>query len=107
MPIFRTPHATDGPAVHRLLSRCPPLDANSRYCNLLQCTHFADTSVVVEQDGEVVGFVAAYLKPRRATTLFVWQVAVAPEYRRQRLATRMLTWILMRNACRAVTHLET
>jgi L-2,4-diaminobutyric acid acetyltransferase len=104
---LRAPRLTDGPAVHRLIARCPPLDANSRYCNLLQCTHFADTSVVAERDGQVVGFVSAYLDPRRRDTLFVWQVAVAPECRRQGLAGEMLSAVLARNPCRRVTHVET
>ena len=40
------PDATDGVAVHDLVQRCPPLDSNSLYCNLLQCTHFAATSAL-------------------------------------------------------------
>ena len=105
--ILRVPLAADGAGVHRLIERCPPLDLNSRYCNLLQCTHFADTSVVAEQAGEIVGFVSGYREPGRDDTLFVWQVAVAPECRRQGLAGAMLTAILERDVCRDVTHIET
>ena len=105
--ILRMPLATDGAAVHRLIARCPPLDLNSRYCNLLQCTHFADTSCVAEREGDVVGFVSGYLEPSRDDTLFVWQVAVAPERRRQGLTGAMLSAILARDVCRHVTHLET
>ena len=34
---FRRPAMFDGPAVHNLIARCPPLDANSVYCNVVQC----------------------------------------------------------------------
>jgi L-2,4-diaminobutyric acid acetyltransferase len=99
--------ATDGAAVYHLIERCPPLDTNSRYCNLLQCTHFADTAIVAERNGEMVGFVSGYVDPRRTDTLFVWQVAVDPECRGQRLATRMLTKLLERESCRGVRYLTT
>ncbi len=104
---FRTPIATDGSGVHELVSRCPPLDVNSTYCNLLQCTHFAATSVVAESAGVLSGFVSGYLLPLDPTTIFVWQVAVAPECRSQGLAVAMLSSLLSRDVCRKVTSLET
>src|SRR3546814_3090873 len=42
--VLRMPRTEDGPAISRLVGDCPPLDVNSAYCNLLQCTHFADRS---------------------------------------------------------------
>jgi L-2,4-diaminobutyric acid acetyltransferase len=99
--------ATDGAAVHNLIARCPPLDTNSRYCNLLQCTHFADTSVIAEIAGNVAGFISGYLEPGRRDTLFVWQVAVAPECRGERLALRMLMQLLQRADRRNIRYLTT
>src|SRR3546814_14667808 len=46
--VLRTPLTEDGPSISRLVGDCPPLDVNSAYCNLLQCTHFVDTTVVAE-----------------------------------------------------------
>jgi L-2,4-diaminobutyric acid acetyltransferase len=104
---FRTPAPTDGSRVHELVSRCPPLDANSTYCNVLQCTHFAATSVVAESADVLAGFVSGYLVPSKPATIFVWQVAVAPEHRGQGLALAMLKHLLERDVCRKVTLLET
>lgn len=104
---LRAPRRQDGPALHRLVAACPPLDENSLYCNLLQTTHFADTCVAAEQAGQLVGFISAYLIPGRPDTLFVWQVAVGARARGRGLATRMLDDLLRRPGCREVTHLET
>lgn len=104
---LRQPVASDGPALHDLVAACAPLDANSRYCNLLHCTHFATTSVAATRAGELVGFISGYLLPTEPRTLFVWQVAVAPSARRQRLAQRMLRDLLQRPACRHVEFLHT
>lgn len=93
---FRNPTASDGPTLHHLIARCPPLDQNSRYCNLLQASHFGDTAIVAEADGHLVGFVTGYRIPGRARTLFVWQVGVAPEARGQGLALRLLEALLGR-----------
>jgi len=93
---LRRPRADDGPALHRLVKRCQPLDENSRYCNLLQVTHFRDTAIVAERDGELCGFVTGYRVPGRDHVLFVWQVGVSPEGRGQGLARRMLTALIQR-----------
>lgn len=98
---------SDGFRLHQLVAQCPPLDPNSMYCNLLQCTHFADTCVAAELDGELVGFISGYIPPQQPDTLFVWQVAVHEKGRGQGLAKRMLKDIVSREVCRDVTHLET
>ena len=104
---LRTPNLSDGMDVYRLVERCPPLDANSSYCNILQCGHFAQTSVAAEMNGEIVGFISAYKKPDQANTLFIWQVAVDEKARGQGLASKMLLHILQRSHCESVNHLET
>jgi L-2,4-diaminobutyric acid acetyltransferase len=80
----------DGPALHRLIEACPPLDTNSLYCNLLQSSHFASTSIAAKVNGVLMGSVTGYRIPDRPDTLFVWQVAVHPQARGQSLATHML-----------------
>jgi len=104
---LREPRASDGAGLHALVASCPPLDANSVYCNLLQCTHFTDTSVVAERDGELVGAITGYLVPGREDTLFIWQVAVGARARGEGLASRMLDHIVGREYCAGVTHMET
>lgn len=88
--IIRKPRVEDGAKLHELVAASEEMDDNSCYLYLLLCQDFADTCVVAEQDGAVVGFVTAYIPPQRPTSLFVWQVVVAPEARRQGLAGRML-----------------
>ena len=109
--ILRPPTPNDGASVFRLISRCPPLDINSMYCNLLQCAHFAGTSVAAVQtvntDEELVGFISAYLVPEHKGTLFIWQVAVDERARGTGLAGNMLKHILNRPQCSQITHLET
>ena len=104
---LRKPDSEDGAKLHALVKRCKPLDENSLYCNLLQCTHFADTCVAAELDGELVGFISAYIPPKQQNTLFVWQVAVSEKARGTGLGTLMLRGLLSRDACRQVTRLQT
>ena len=104
---LRRPTPLDGMDVFQLVKDCPPLDGNSSYCNLLQCSHFSSTSVAAEENGTLIGFISGYLVPERPNTLFVWQVAVAQSARGQGLARRMLQHILMRDNCSEVCYLET
>ncbi len=91
---LRQPQRSDGAALHNLIAACPPLDLNSIYAYLLLCLHHAQTSVVAEVDGELVGTITAYIPPQQPDSLFVWQVAVAPQQRGQGLGRRMLQHLL-------------
>ncbi|CAM5189722.1 L-2,4-diaminobutyric acid acetyltransferase OS=Castellaniella defragrans OX=75697 GN=ectA PE=3 SV=1 [Castellaniella defragrans] len=93
--------------LHGLVERCPPLDLNSVYLYLLLAEHFADTCIVAERDGVVVGMVTAYRPPGRTDSLFVWQVAVDPQARGEHLGLRMLTGLLARAHLRDVHWVET
>lgn len=104
---LRPPVSEDGRSVYELVSNCPPLDTNSAYCNLLQCTHFSDTSIIATSEGKTVGFVSGYLAPESPNKLFIWQVAVCESARGKKLAQRMIQHILARPFCRGVSHLET
>ncbi|HZJ94683.1 MAG TPA: diaminobutyrate acetyltransferase [Thiopseudomonas sp.] len=105
---LRQPTDGDGHALNQLVARCQPLDTNSVYCNLLQCTDFADTAIAAENaDGNLVGFISGYRPPARPDTLFVWQVAVDSSMRGQGLALRMLLALIERVAAQGVRFIET
>ncbi len=104
---LQIPTAEDGMAVHELVQQCPPLDTNSAYCNLLQCSHFADTSVAAVLEGQLVGFISGYIVPGKPDTLFIWQVAVSDKARGQGLASKMIQHILQRPNCSQVQYIDT
>lgn len=106
-PVLRRPEGDDGVRVHDLVAACPPLDPNSLYCNLLQCTHFADTCIVAEADGELVGWISGYRLPDDPATLFVWQVAVHARARGTGLGRRMLLELVERPALGDVRFVRT
>lgn len=101
------PDIGDGSRVHALIASCPPLDPNSLYCNLLQCTHFCDTCILAEMDDTLVGWISAYRPPREPDTLFIWQVAVAAEARGRGLAMHLIKALLARPACADVRRIRT
>ncbi len=94
-------------ALQQLIARCPPLDKNSTYCNLLQCHHFSDTCALAEQDGELLGFVSGYRLPSDPGVLFIWQLAVSPEARGEGLAIRLLQQQLSSDLQPPVRYLHT
>ncbi len=92
--------------VHQLVKQSHPLDTNSTYCNLLQCTHFCDTSVAAVLDGKLVGFVTAYIPPKETDNLFIWQLAVSESCRGAGLAKTMINWLIGRPNLKRVTRLS-
>lgn len=103
---YRTAEPEDGRAVHRLVDETGGLELNTGYAYVLLCDHFAATTVLAESDGGLIGFVAAYVPPRRPDTVFVWQVGVHPDARGQGFASSVLDALISREACRAVEYLE-
>lgn len=93
---LRAPEPVDGPAVSALIGQCPPLDPNSAYCNLLQCAHFADSCIIAERQGKVIGWISGYRLPSDPARFFVWQVAVHADARGEGLARKMLDALLGR-----------
>jgi L-2,4-diaminobutyric acid acetyltransferase len=93
---LKKPELHHGGAVAALIHRCPPLDRNSTYYYHIMCRDFAQTSCLALKQGEVLGYVSAFLRPESPDTLFVWQVAVDPQARGLGLAKSMLEEILHR-----------
>lgn len=104
---MRHPTAKDGAGVAALISSSPPLDINSTYCVLLQCTHFAQTCILAERDGQLMGWISGYAPPTHTDSLFVWQVAVAEQARGTGLASRMLDALVARPALSGLNTLRT
>jgi L-2,4-diaminobutyric acid acetyltransferase len=104
---IRRPRAEDAVAVHDLIAASPPLDPNSLYANLLQCTHFAETCAIACDDDGVLGWVSGYLPPQQPQTFFLWQVAAHPRARGRGIASRLIDNILSRDVCASVTQLTT
>ncbi|MBV2179640.1 MAG: diaminobutyrate acetyltransferase [Castellaniella sp.] len=106
-PHLRPPCRADGPAMHKLVADCPPLDLNSVYVYLLLTEHFSQTCIVAEDGCGLLGMVSGYRPPGRPEVLFVWQVAVHPRARGQGLGLRMLEQLLARRGPRPVRWVET
>lgn len=103
---FRQPTVEDGAAMWRLARDSGALDLNSPYTYLMMSRYFADSCVVAEADGEVVGFIVGFRMPPRPASIFVWQVASAASQQGRGLATRMIGELLSRHAGSGGTHLE-
>jgi len=104
---FVHPATDDGFAVNQLVAESPPLDTNSIYCNLLQCSHFSETSVCAKSGSKLLGFISGYLVPTKPDTLFIWQVVVDSSARGRGLALQMLDELIRRPNCSQVKYIET
>lgn len=104
---FRNPASEDGLAVHKLIERCPPLDTNSLYFNLIQCLHFSDTCVLAEDDEGVLGFVSGHIPPSQPDVLFIWQLAVDKRARGMGMASRLINELLAKPALSHIRYIET
>ena len=105
--VFRLPTAADGERMWEIARDSGVLDLNSTYAYVLWGAEFADSSVVVETGGRVVGFVTGFIRPSEPDTIFVWQVGVDADQRGQGLAARMLHDLMDRLENAGVVRLRT
>lgn len=88
--IFRHPTIEDAGEMWEI-ARDTSLDLNSSYSYLMMAELFSETCLVVEDQGKIVAFVTGFEFKKSPDTLFVWQIAVRSEYRKEKLAQRMLS----------------
>lgn len=104
-PHLRHPHVEDGAALWDLARDCG-LDLNSPYAYLLLAHDFAETCLVAEAEGRLVGFVTGYRPPERPDVVFVWQVGVAPDARGRGLGLALVDALVERTRTHGVRYLE-
>lgn len=103
---FRQPNENDGSEMFRIVEESKVLDVNSSYSYLMWSKYFHETSIVAECEDKVIGFVSGFIQPTSLDTLFVWQVAVDPEYRGLGLATKLIEQLLDHLRDNDVNYLE-
>jgi L-2,4-diaminobutyric acid acetyltransferase len=91
---FRFPTIDDGFSIWSMAKASTELDVNSAYLYWLWCRDFHETTVVILAGTTLVGFAAGFMRPTEPNTLFIWQVSVAPQFRRRGLAMRALAFLI-------------
>lgn len=103
---FRLPNVDDGADIWKLVKRTDGLDLNSSYSYFMWCSYFRDTSVVVEDDGNIIGFVSGFIQPSATDRLFIWQIVIDEKERGKGLASKMLHHLLNRPSCKDIKYIE-
>lgn len=101
------PQINDVKSIFSLIRACKPLDVNSEYCYMLLATHFQKSCAVAKHQDKIVGFMSSYTKPDSPDVLFIWQVAVHPDFRGQKISQRMFADLITRNPMQKITWIET
>ncbi|QDU96688.1 diaminobutyrate acetyltransferase [Lignipirellula cremea] len=103
---IRRVRVSDGARIWQLVQECGVLDKNSCYAYLLVCRDFSATSFVAEANGQLLGFVAAYVRPTDPEAVFVWQIGAAPAARRRGVGKALLRAVLQATASQNRKYLE-
>lgn len=103
---YREPRLEDGARIHRMVLEAGTLDVNSAYLYFLLADHFRDTCVIAQSDTEFCGFLTAYRLPRDPGTLFMWQIAVHPDWRGKGIASGLLDEVTQRPWFDAIRRVE-
>lgn len=103
---IRRPRAQEGSAIWNLVRRSESPDPGSRHVLPLLVSHFADTCLVAESDGALIGFVGGYRPPSPPESVRVWQIDVEAAFRRQGLGSALLHALIQCPACAGVEYLE-
>ncbi len=97
---FRPPTLRDAARIWALAPQRGTPAQDSCYAFILLCSHFGDTGVVAEEDGEITGYALGYRPPIRSDDAFIWHLGVAAGRDRAELIPRLLEEVLGRRANR-------
>ena len=103
---IRAPSHDEGALLWEIARDAGNLDLNSPYAYMMTCRNFQSTCAIAEIYGMPAGFVMAHRPAARPHTMFVWQIAVLPEFRGFGIAKRLLDSILERDANVGVRSVE-
>jgi len=103
---IRAPSLDEGALLWELARDAGNLDLNSPYAYMMTCRNFQNTCAIAESYGIPAGFVMAHRPAARPHVLFIWQIAVLPEFRGFGIAKRLLDSILERDANVGVRSVE-
>ena len=93
---IRAPSPDEGALLWEIARDAGGLDLNSPYAYMMMGRHFPETCALAEVYGKPAGFVVAHRIPARPDVLFIWQVAVLPEFRGLGIAKQMFDALLSR-----------
>ncbi|MBF0289372.1 MAG: diaminobutyrate acetyltransferase [SAR324 cluster bacterium] len=91
---FRQPTLNDGIGIRQLVSTFQPNELNSAYFYYLVCKHFFETSLLAEEQGNIIGFIFSYIPPQKPDALFVAHIMVSETRRREGIASSMMSHLL-------------
>jgi len=97
----------DGAGMWEVARDTETLDLNSSYLYLLLARDFADTCVIAEHQGKVIGFASGYRRPRHPEVIFLWQVGIHPAWQGQGLGKRLVGAFLRQPGADRASMLET
>lgn len=87
-----------------LAKRCPPLDVHTPYTYWVICHSFAETSFVLRDDADPVGFLTGV---GRGQELLIWQIGILPAARGQGASVLLLNALEERSAAMGITSFTT
>jgi len=102
----RRPRPSDGNAVWQLVRQAQSSELGGRHVLRALVQHFADTSLVAEVEGKLVGFVGGYRPPTNLSSMSIWQIDVETSLHRQGLGTALLHALIQCPGCAGVEYLE-
>lgn len=102
---FTKPKTSDSIAMWELVKQST-LDNNSPYSYLMMCEFFSDTCVITKVNDEVIGFITAFIPPKKQNVIFIWQVGVSSTQRGKQIASKMIYELLSREASKHVRYIE-
>ena len=102
----RAPSHDEGALLWEIARDAGNLDLNSPYAYMMTCRNFQNTCAIAEIYGMPAGFVMAHRPASRPHVLFVWQIAVLPEFRGFGIAKRLLDGLLDRDVNAGVRTIE-
>ncbi|MCI5194556.1 MAG: GNAT family N-acetyltransferase [Candidatus Electrothrix sp. AU1_5] len=84
----------DNSRIRELIYICKPLGLHTSFTYWVLTKYFPNLCFLMESDKKLIGFISALRSTIDDKVLFIWQIAVSPEYRGKRYASILIKTVV-------------
>ncbi|MFQ5443154.1 MAG: GNAT family N-acetyltransferase [Nitrospinales bacterium] len=91
--------------VQAFVKSCEPLGIHTAFTYWVLAKYFNNTCFILEKNSQIIGWIAGVTSSSHESTLYIWQIGVAPEHRGKKYSENLIdaiVFVARNNGCKSI-----